>query len=154
MARPHHYRFAHQALPAILLSPRARFEELARPGRLDAALAEWWAWVGDQEAEANRLPRDGLHGEFTDITGSPALLVTLPAAAEPVEAAFAVATPLQPADERRYFTLELAVQGLQPGLMTMIGEWRPGSHLNLGPGPTPDAAAFLASLARILGRAR
>jgi hypothetical protein len=150
--RPHHYEFAHRALPGIAFSPRVDLAALAGAARLDSALHATWAAVGERCAGADRLPDDGLHGELADAAGKPAVLVTFPAANHAAEAFFAVIAPLDPPESRRYLTLELSWNVVSGRPATVIGEWRAGSHFNLGPGPEADKPAFLASVQRLLTR--
>lgn len=145
--RPHHYEFAHRALPRIVLGPRADLLALAGAGRLGEALSATWAAVGERQAEPDRLPGDGLHAETVDVGGSPGVLVTLPVARHAPEAFFVLVAPLEPAESRRYLTLEFSWNVLTDQPATVVGEWRAGRHYNHGQGPDPAVSAFL-------GRAR
>jgi hypothetical protein len=150
--RPHHYEFAHRALPGIAFSPRVDLAALADADRLDSALRATWAAVGERCGEADRLPDDGLQGELVEVAGQPAVLVTFPMANHAAEAFFAVVAPLDPPESRRYLTLEFSWNVVTGHPTTVIGEWRAGSHLNLGPGPQAAKSTFLARMQRLLSR--
>ena len=150
--RPHHYEFAHRALPAIAFSPRVDLAALAEAARLDSALHATWAAAGERCAAADRLPDDGLHAELVEAAGKPAVLVTFPAANHAAEAFFAVIAPVDPPESRRYLTLEFSWDVVSGIPTTVIGEWRAGSHFNLGPGPEAAKSAFLANMQRLLNR--
>jgi hypothetical protein len=150
--RPHHYEFAHRALLRMAVSPRVDLAALAGAGRLDSALRATWAAVGERHAEADRLPDDGLHGELVEVAGHPAVLVTFPVANHVAEAFFALVAPLDPPESRRYLTLELSWNVVTGRPTTVIGEWRAGSHFNLGEGPEAAKPAFLVRMQRLLSR--
>ncbi len=76
--RPHHYGFAHRALPGVALNPDVDLRALATAGRLDEALRATWAAVGERQSEADRLAGEGLRGEIVDMIGTPAVLLTFP----------------------------------------------------------------------------
>jgi len=148
--RRHHYEFAHRALPAIALSPRADLAALARADRLDDALRATWASVGERHSEPDRVPDTGLHGELAAVGDHPSVLITFPLARHAAEAFFAIIT-LDPPDHRRYITLEFSWDVMTGEPTTVIGEWRSGSHYNLGQGPQAAAAAFLARVTEFFG---
>jgi hypothetical protein len=87
-----------------------------------------------------------------DVAGQPAVLVTFPSANHAAEAFFAVIAPLDPPESRRYLTLEFSWNVVTGHPTTVIGEWRAGSHLNLGPGPQAAKSTFLARMQRLLSR--
>ena len=150
--RPHHYEFAHRALPGIAFSPRVDLAGLAGAARLDSALRATWAAAGERHGEADRLPDDGLQGELVQVAGQPAVLVTFPAANHAAEAFFALIAPLDPPRSRRYLTLEFSWNVVTGHPATVIGEWHAGHHLNLGPGPDAAKTAFLARMHGLLSR--
>jgi len=80
------------------------------------------------------------------------VLVTFPAANHAAEAFYAVIAPLDPAESRRYITLEFSWNVLTDHPTTVIGEWRTGSHLNHGPGPEAAKSTFLARVQELLNR--
>jgi hypothetical protein len=150
--RPHHYEFAHRALPRIAFDPRADLAAIAREDRFDAALRATWAAVGERRDATDRLSDDGLAGELVEVAGQPAVLVTFPAANHAAEAFFALVAPLEPHESRRYLTLEFSWNVATDRPTTVIGEWRAGSHVNLGPGPEAARSTFLARMEAVLNR--
>lgn len=150
--RPHHYEFAHRAVPRIALDPRVDLAAIARQGRLDAALRATWAAAGGRRDASDRVPDDGLAGELVEVAGRPAVLVTFPVAVHAAEAFFALVAPLEPPESRRYLTLEFSWDLVTGQPATVIGEWRAGSHVNLGPGPEAARSAFLAGMETVLNR--
>jgi hypothetical protein len=66
---PHHYDFAHRAIPRIAINPRVDLAATAYEDRLDAALRATWAAVGERREVADRLPDDGLAGELVEVAG-------------------------------------------------------------------------------------
>lgn len=149
--RPHHYRFAHRALPSVLLSPRVDLPALLDQGRVLPGLLATWASVGEELDPQDRLGDDGLQCAAVAVAGRHGLLVTLPEAAHAAEAYFALVLPLTPADARRYFTLEFSWDIAHARPSTVIGEWSDRGHLNWGGGPEPDPASFLTAVERLAG---
>jgi hypothetical protein len=149
--RRHHYDFAHRTLPAIVRGSKVDLAALAQAGSLDDALAASWRAVGDQLHEADRLRGDGLRGALVELAGGPALLVTFPMAMHAAEAHFALITPLDPPDARRYITLESSWDAMGDQPRTVLGEWTAEGHLNMGDGPSATPEAFLSRVATLLG---
>jgi hypothetical protein len=147
--RPHHYQFAHRALPAIALKPSVDLAALADEGRLDAALRATWAAVGERQEPADRLTDEGLRARMVSIAGAQGVLVTLPAAAHATEAFFAVIAPVDGQVPRRYILLEFSWNVVAGEPATVLGEWRSGSHFNLGGGPRAVESEFLAQVEEI-----
>lgn len=145
--RPHHYLFAHRALPVAApgLAPRAR--SLVLQGRLNDGLLGLWNRVGDDVAPDDRLPGNGLRGALRDAGGTEVVLVTMPRAEHMTEAHFAAVVLSEPL---RYLVLEHSWT-TEDRPCTVLGEWEEGKHLNLGPGPEPTEDAFLAAVAQRLG---
>src|SRR5262245_21040312 len=150
--RPHYYEFAHRAIPRIAFNPRVDLAAIAREDRLDAALRATWAAVGERHDAADRLPDEGLAGELVEVAGQSAVLVTLPVANHAAEAFFALVVPLEPPESRRYLTLVFSWNVVTDHPTTVIGEWRAGSHVNLGPGPEAARSTFLARIEALLNR--
>ncbi len=148
--RRHHYEFAHRVLPELALQPDIDLGAMAAADLLDAALRSAWSDIGKLVPEAERLPPDGLHGELADLGGIPGVLITMPPAVRTTEAHLAALAPCDPPERRRYFVVEHSwtAEG-EPA--TVLGEWtRDHSHLNLGPGPAPNAEAFAEALRELL----
>jgi hypothetical protein len=150
--RPHHYQFAHRALPAIALSPKVNLAAFARSGRLNDVLRATWTLAGERLAEPDRLPDEGLHGELADIGGRQGVLVTLPTAHYPAEAHLVLITPLDPSPTRRYLTLEFSRSLVTGQPATVIGEWHAGRHINHGHGPDADRSAFIERALQVLSQ--
>ena len=143
--RPHHYEFAHRALPAVA----ARFAaDVAawRTGDLDGLLRHLWAEAGERLPEPDRLDPDGLRGEVVEVAGHDAILVTLPPATSTAEAHFVALVAAAPP---RVVTLEYTLN-VDDSVATVLGEWHGGGHVNRGEGPPPDRDAFLAVVAGLL----
>lgn len=150
--RPHHYEFAHRAMPSITLNPDVDLARLAQDDRLQAALHQTWTKIGESHPEVDRLSADGLACGLVDIAGSRALVLSFPQPSHMAEVFSAVVAPLDPPSARRYFTLELSwdYATKQPG--TVIGEWGPAGHTNFGSGPAgSDAQSFLQRVGELLG---
>lgn len=150
--RPHHYEFAHRAIPRIAFNPRVNLAAIAADDRLDSALRATWAAVGERYEAADRLSDEGLAGELVEVAGQSAVLVTFPVANHAAEAFFALVAPLSPPESRRYLTLEFSWNVVTDDPATVIGEWRAGSHMNLGPGPEAARSTFLARMQELLHR--
>jgi hypothetical protein len=148
--RPHHYQFAHRALPAISRNPQVDLAALARSGRLNGALRATWTAVGERLQEPDRLSGDGLHGELADLAGEQAIVVTLPPARHATEAFFAVITPLDPLQARRYLTLEFSWNVVTSQPATVVGEWQADRHINHGDGTGADRSALIAKVQQLL----
>jgi hypothetical protein len=134
----------------MAFNPRVNLAALAHAGHLDGALRATWAAVGERRGEADRLPDDWLQGDLVEVAGKPSVLVTLPTANHAAEAFYAVIAPVDPPESRRYLTLEFSWDVLTDHPTTVIGEWRAGSHLNLGPGPEAAKSLFLAKMQELL----
>ena len=146
--RTHHYRFAHQRLPQIMLDPGIDVAALAVAGRLDTALRSTWAAAAEGLDEAERLEPDGLAGELHAGDDVDVVLVTLPPALGPAEAHFVALAAA--GSTRRFFTLELSVSVFSSEIGTVLGEWTDDRHVNYGSGPAPTAPDFLAAVRGLL----
>jgi hypothetical protein len=78
------------------------------------------------------------------------VLVTFPAADHAAEAFFALVAPLEPPESRRYLTPGLLWNVMTDRPTTVIGEWRAGSHVNLGTGPDAARSNFQARMEALL----
>lgn len=141
-----------QSLAQIVFNPRVDLAAIAREDCLDTALRSTWAAVGERREPADRVPEDGLAGEQVELAGQPAGLVTFPVANLAAEAFFALVRPLEPPESRRYLTLEFSWNVTTDHPTTVLGEWRAGSHVNLGPGPDAARSTFLARIEALLNR--
>jgi hypothetical protein len=78
--------------------------------------------------------------------------VTFPVANHAAEAFFVLVAPREPPESRRYLTLEFSWNIVTSHPTTVIGEWRAGSHVNLGPGPKAARSIFLSGMEAVLNR--
>jgi len=150
LAREHHYVFAHRMLPDMVNFPGS-FTELVAEGKFGMTLRGLWDQFGASLPEQDRISSDGIDATGVDVGGVPGMLITLPPAKHWTEMYAALVVPLDPIDERRFFTLERQLNdgSGEPG--TMICERRENSHGNFGPGPEgADYDGFIARIARVL----
>jgi len=163
--RPQHVAFAHSALRALAgEDPEALVIALAAPGAEDF-LAEVWDAVGREvsstdPAAAITLAPTGLEAIPARLAGRPAGLVKMPEPVAATEAHFVAvvlnhelgeAAKPAPEPEYHYFLLEKSVAAAGGGdHATVFARWDDGAHEDLGPGPAPDARAFLDRIARHL----
>jgi hypothetical protein len=159
--RPHHYQFAHRALPQVAFQDADRFlGELGGTGGA-ALLNHLWGFVGERVRESGQPTLAALLPPPTvcHLELGTAYVVTLPPALASPEAhlvAF-VALPREPGaavdDWLRYFTLELG-QSLEGKPYTVLAAWNSeGTHLNFGPGPAARVDDFAAALSQRLSAA-
>ncbi|GCD98646.1 hypothetical protein [Embleya hyalina] len=148
--RPHHYRFAHVVFRSIALRNAAGL--LAAPlDELNTRTADLWVGVGGELPEEQRLPADGLALSHVPLGAGTALLVRFPPALHPPEAHFALLLGPDVVGEPRYFVLEESLDMFTRARVTVLGAWNTDTHLNLGPGPAPEADAFVAAVEARLG---
>lgn len=151
--RPHHYEFAHRAVPAVLLDPALDLTRYVRKiGRLQKSLTATWNAVAAGQPRDERIPSAGLTVEARSVGSTDGLLITLPPALRPAEAHFALVVPLERRVERRYLTLEVGWDDVDERPYTVLGEWTTGGHHNLGHGPPPDAGLFVDAVAGLTTR--
>lgn len=161
--RPQHAAFAHSALRALAgEDAEALVIALAAPGAEDF-LAEVWDAVGREVAASDpaaavTLAPTGLEAIPARVAGRPTGLVKMPEPVAATEAHFVaivlnheLGEPVKPAPEPEfhYFLLEKSVAG-DGDHVTVFARWDDGAHEDLGPGPAPDARAFLDRIARHL----
>jgi hypothetical protein len=154
--RPQHVAFAHSALRALAgEDPEALVIALAAPGAEDF-LADVWDAVGREVSASDpsvtvTLAPTGLEAIPARVAGRPAGLVKMPEPTAATEAHFAAIVLNRelgedpkpaPAPEFYYFLLEKSVTG-DGDHLTVFARWDDGAHEDLGPGPAPDARAFL-----------
>lgn len=80
------------------------------------------------------------------------MLVARPEALRIAEAPFVLVTPLSPASERRYFTLEIGWDVVNRRPYTVLGEWADRGYLNLGIGPAAEPEKFIEAVAAVVAR--
>ena len=159
--RPHHYQFAHLALPALAgRQSRFLFVALGRPDA-QSFLIDLWQNVAETLPEEDRLAPDGLnclcrrHGNYVID------LIVLPPPVGITEAYFTalVFGPITNMETENlpvlYYTLEQGFNFITGEKRTVLGEWKidsegTGSHYNLGDGPDPDPEAFMKKIGEML----
>ncbi|ARF78226.1 hypothetical protein ACIG0C_11885 [Kitasatospora aureofaciens] len=149
--RPHHYRFAHRELPRHLLKFGPQVTSPApNGGSLVPAFTKLWNSFGETLPPEDRLPSNGLDCRHVEVEGTRLLLVTLPTPAGTTEAYFCASVLPKGANAVRYLTLEHAINPFDGSPGTVLGEWTTESHLNHGPGPSPVADLFVASVVQLV----
>lgn len=151
MARVHHYQFAHRVLAHMAQRRGAEVVTKVPADRWTEALTELWDGYGAKLEPEDRLPADGLTGRFLQRDGYNILLVTLPRPEQPPEAHFVAFVVPPQSQDCRFYTLEHSVDPIGEQPYTVIAQWRDGSHINLGPGPAPDAEAFVTEVVQRAG---
>ncbi len=159
MPRPHHYAFAHRALPAMGAEPSyiaALLEPQHAQRILDALLND----VGRscREHEEPEVPRDGLRGLPTTIGGHRAIIVQLPPVQRPAEAHFVALVEVRQPNALLFFARKPVIRcftlehghDLDGSTRTVLCEWAGGRHGNLGTGPEASVAGFGRAIARLI----
>ncbi len=168
-ARRQHYVFAHRLLPTLTYRLGAMTVMiLANPERGAEFLRELWQDAASDVPQGEQIAPDGLQASVTRTEDKIIAIVRLPAANFVTEAHFVAVVsdlvPEPPADDSpaareaygallketpvQYFTLENGFS-LDGAPRTAFCGWaRDGAHFNMGDGPEPTEAAFLAFLAR------
>lgn len=142
--RRHHYLFARRELPAIARRFAGTLPELARSGRMDAALVATWDRVGSRLPAEDRWPQSGLEASLHDADGRSAVLVTMPHPEHGAEAYFA-AIVVADGQLSDYFVPEHGWT-TEDEPRTVLCKWDDGGHVNFGDGPPPVANAFLSAV--------
>lgn len=149
-SRTHHYHFAHQHFPGLLLRTKAaqRWLPILESPDGTGFVRSLWQSFGESLPPAERMAPDGI-AVFSTRTPGGALLVCVrfPPPVEMPEAHFAavLADPARP-EILRYLTLEHSVN------RTVFGEWTAARlHRNHGDGPPANEAAFYQAVLRFIG---
>lgn len=146
--RLHHYAFAHHTLRELLAFPHS-LTQLVDEDYLNEVVHSLWEEVGNKLGPNQQLASEGLVGRSVDVEGVLGALVVLPTALNGTEAHAALIVPLDPPNDRRFFTLE--VFALDGNEHTVICEWEGQAHRNLGLGPAGfDHEGFIARVAQVL----
>jgi hypothetical protein len=132
--RPHHYVFAHRALPQIFFRNTDSLFLRTQNGPADEVRA-FWEIIGRSLPEADRLPADQLTAEYRPAADSSQdvrmVVVTLPPALIPPEALYAVLAIR--GRERFYLTYERSAPLLELKPVAVLCGWdATGNHLNHG----------------------
>lgn len=138
--RQHHYRFAHRYLARVAFrSPDGLQHELRTRG--DRWLTDAWRTVGADLPRKERLKPTGLEVTWAGHATNDLAVISLP---EPTASAEAhLVGILFGALLPEVYTLERAEDPTTGEASTVFAAWEiDGSHLDLGPGPEPEPAAF------------
>jgi hypothetical protein len=163
--RLQHTAFAQTTLRAMVAEdPEELLVALSGPGAEELLVGAWHEVGRDaarQDPDLTPLPPDGLEAIPARLAGRPAALVKMPEPHAATEAYFvavvlnhelADAPKAAPEREFYYFLLEKSVAGPHGG-GTTFSQWddvAAGHRRDLGPGPAPDARAFLERIAEHL----
>jgi hypothetical protein len=162
--RPQHTTFAQSALRALVAEdPEDAVITLSGPGAEEFLVGAWHEVGRDaarHDPDLTPLPPAGLEAIPARLAGRPAALVKMPEPHAATEAYFvavvlnhelADAPKASPEREFYYFLLEKSVAGPGGG-GTTFSQWDDGAggRRDLGPGPAPDARAFLERIAEHL----
>lgn len=140
--RPHHYLFAHRILPQFFFRDTDSLC-LALREDPDGVLGGMWTSLGEVLQESDRLPGDGLSGEWRETDdGLRMCIITFPKAEIMPEALFAVLAIR--GKKRWYLTYErsLMLDALQEEHAILCAWTSDGTHLNYGFGGDHSRAAF------------
>jgi hypothetical protein len=120
---------------------------VARGGNLGEGLTKLWVDLGTALPPADRLPPDGLTASWHDLGDYEVALVRMPPPGGVTDAYLAAIAVPKHGEAVRYLVLERSVTGEGGQPSTVLGEWLSGGdHVNLGAGPPPDPARFLAAV--------
>ena len=143
----HHYLFAHRELPMAAFRYGPDLVRVARGGNLGEGLTKLWVDLGTALPPADRLPPDGLTASWHDLGDYEVALVRMPPPGGVTDAYLAAIAVPKDGEAVRYLVLERSVTGEGGQASTVLGEWLSGGdHVNLGAGPPPDPARFLAAV--------
>ena len=151
--RPHHHRFAHVALPKMILSGPPRMLELLATPMSTPFLMDIWETVGKEVPKGTRMAPDGLAVTTHNLDKhEKVILVTMPTPQRIGESWFVafVSKPesrrmlfLKTAGSLRCFTLDHTSEGGT----TLTERAKDGAQLSAAAGPAPQAQAFVGALA-------
>ncbi|HEU4327029.1 MAG TPA: hypothetical protein VFS21_28065 [Roseiflexaceae bacterium] len=151
--RAQHYSFAHRLLPSLAWQNPDRLRMTLAGDEPLPFLMRLWRDIGEHLPPHQRLDPAGLAAETRSHGAYQILLITLPPPVAITEAYFA-ACVFGPHTHRavplRYFTLEESYSFFSHQRTTVLGEWRPTGHDNLGAGPEPDLDAFYTRICQLL----
>jgi hypothetical protein len=143
----HHYLFAHRELPMAAFRYGPDLVRVARGGNLGEGLTKLWVDLGTALPPADRLGPEGLGASWHDLGGYEVALVRMPPPGGVTDAYLAAIAVPKDGEKVRYLVLERSVAGDTGLPTTVLGEWlSAGDHVNLGAGPPPDPALFLAAV--------
>lgn len=131
-----HYRFAYGYLKQYAFGRPQQLQEYLQE---DSQGFLTWLWAqAAQDGKGEACP--GLEAKLFQHEGLLTALITLPPPSKSPEAYFVLLSfSGEPPD---FFSLEKAVGEVFPN-GTVLGRWHAESRENLGPGPSPNADAFI-----------
>lgn len=154
-----HYAFAHFALRDISLSSPLEFLSLLASPNAKEFLGSVLQDVSERCGRQASFGVDSIKIHRGRVNKFPCVVIKLPEPQEFAEAfmvALVVLTDTSQANaaedetvEARYFTLEKAVPFADEEV-TVLAEWKMGSHLNYGDGPSPKVDAFVAAISGLV----
>lgn len=143
----HHYLFAHRELPMAAFRYGPDLVRVARGGNLGEGLTKLWVDLGTALPVGDRLPADGLGASWHDVGAYEVALVRMPPPGGVTDAYLAAIAVTKDDETVRYLVLERSISPETGHPATVLGEWLSGGdHVNLGAGPPPDPALFLAAV--------
>ncbi len=151
--RAQHYSFAHRLLPALAWQDPERLRLALASDQSLAFLMRLWHDIAEHLPPDQRLDPAGLSAEARPHGARQIVLITLPPPVAVTEAHFAACVfdpHARPTAPPRYFTLEESYSFFSHQRTTVLGEWRPTGHDNLGAGPAPEREAFYARVCQHL----
>lgn len=156
-ARPHHYLFAHRALPAVVFQRPDRFVDLMRSSEAEEILSGLWQQVGERVDAAERRSRlrpDGLTVSLHLFGGEAYPIITLPPAERTVEGIYvAVGASRDAPEEYRYFILERSETSRPDQLIGVLCEWfADGSRRNYEWAMPGDLETFRRAIVEVFAR--
>jgi hypothetical protein len=149
--RPHHYAFAHRELPVVARRFAGDLAAIVRSGDMDGALAATWDAIGEHLPPDDRLPSDGLSASLHEVAGREVVIVTMPRVEHAAEA-YLAGIVVASGELTDYFVLEHGWT-VTDEPRTVMCKWDERGHVNLGDGPLPNQADFLAAIMGLLGAA-
>jgi hypothetical protein len=163
MGPSHRYVFAHLALPQVVHSDPEKARAMFSGPEAAPFLEFLWKRAGERLPEEARRPPRGLSCEtHAGSSGVVIVVVTMPPPEQSPEAFFA-AMVFKPGPRKmlifrqpptaEYLTLELG-HTIEGEARTVLCGWsKDHTHYNMGDGPAPEAAAFLAKVRAMAGDA-
>jgi hypothetical protein len=151
--RRHHYEFAHQALPRLVLTDWDHIQPTFQDGSAAARLRSLWTGVGTRLAENDRLD---LSSELSlapiKLRRREGFLIRFPRPAGPTEAALAIIPDIRA--PTKYFVVELGESPVTHAPYWVLAQWvlegNGLGHVNMGsigPEPAADPADVIEAMA-------
>lgn len=152
---PHHYEFAHEAVPQIVMRRPEWLFDCLTLDELRDALGFAYGLVCQHCGDAP-FAFEEVGVEERTVGGRKAVLITMPTPQEMCEAHFACAVLLAPLGDGTprvaYYTLEHGQHGDGTPYAVVCAWRKDGSHRNFGLHIEPEADAFLAVVEQLAAR--